>query len=141
MLKDHKKVVVLLFDGMGQNIIRKTSNANRIRKLLTIIESTFQQLRQQLLLTALSPIETGWLAWAQYFESYKRNIILFKGSDYNTGEQLMPHDLALKILPLIISLILSKYSPDTDVFDIKCYPIQEVGPKVLKIYINALMIL
>lgn len=138
VLKDHKKVVVLLFDGMGQNIIRKHLNANScIRKnYLTTIESTFPPTTTAAttaFLTALSPIETGWLAWAQYFESYKRNIILFKGSDYNTGEQLMPHDLAWKILPLNhIFDIIKKYSPDTDVFDIKCYPIQEAGPKSIK---------
>lgn len=138
VLKNHQKVAVLLFDGMGQNIVKKHLNANACmrRNFLVTIDSTFPPTTTAAttaFLTGLSPIETGWLAWAQYFEKYQRNMILFKGSDYNTGEYFAPSDIAWKLLPITtIFELIKQHNPKVDVFDIKRFPIQEDGPKDLK---------
>ena len=72
LLKDHKKVVAVLFDGMGQNIVRKHLKENSfIRKnYVTTINSTFPPTTAAAttaFLTGKYPIETGWLGWAEYF--------------------------------------------------------------------------
>lgn len=138
VLKNHQKVVVILFDGMGQNITKKHLSVKAFmrRNYLVTIESTFPPTTTAAttaFLTGLSPIQTGWLAWAQYFENYHRNMILFKGSDYNTGEYFAPPNIAWELLPTsTIFELIKKHNPDVDVFDIKRFPIQEDGPKDLK---------
>ena len=92
ILKGHKKVVVMLFDGMGQNIVRlhlKDKDYIRSHYLCTI-NSTFPPTTTAAtlgFLTGKYPIETGWMSWTQYFEEYKRNIILFK----NTYQRFIHH--------------------------------------------------
>ena len=104
ILKGHKKVVVMLFDGMGQNIVRlhlKDKDYIRSHYLCTI-NSTFPPTTTAAtlgFLTGKYPIETGWMSWTQYFEEYKRNIILFKNTDYNTEEKLEPANIAETLLP------------------------------------------
>ena len=94
LLKGHKKVVAVLFDGMGQNITRLHLKENSyIRSnYVTTINSTFPPTTAAAttaFLTGKYPVETGWLGWTEYFKDYDRNIILFTSTDYNTGEQLV----------------------------------------------------
>ena len=138
VLTNHKKVAVILFDGMGQNIIRKhLKDESFIRQnYLCTINSTFPPTTTaatMAFLTGRYPIETGWMSWAQYFEKYQRNVILFKNVDYNTGEQLVPERIARNELPTksIIELI-KENSGDVQAFDIKRYPVDENGPKTLR---------
>ena len=138
VLQGHQKVAVILFDGMGHNIIRKhlTPDAFIREHYLKTINSTFPPTTTAAttaFLTGLYPIETGWLSWAQYFPEYQRNIILFKNSDYNTEEKLTPDNIALNQLPIkTIFELIKENNPDIDVFDIKRYPINPDGPKKLK---------
>ena len=138
VLKGHQKVVVILFDGMGQNIVRKhLSKKSFIRRnYLCTINSTFPPTTTAAttgFLTGKYPIETGWMAWAQYFESYQRNIILFKNVDYNNEEELESKEIAKHELPIksIIDII-NDNNPDIDTFDIKRRPVDSKGPKTLK---------
>ena len=85
LLKGHKKVVAVLFDGMGQNIVRKHLKENSFIRsnYVTTINSTFPPTTAAAttaFLTGKYPIETGWLAWTEYFKDYDRNIILFKNT-------------------------------------------------------------
>lgn len=138
VLKGHQKVAVILFDGMGQNIIKKHLRPNSfIRKhYLYTINSTFPPTTASAttaFLTGLYPIETGWLAWTQYFDEYKRNIVLFKNEDYNTGERLPYLNIIKDHLPYKTILeIIKENRRDVDVFDIKKYPISVDGPRTLK---------
>ena len=82
ILKGHDKIAVILFDGMGQNIVRKhLKEKSYIRQnYLCTINSTFPPTTTAAttgFLTGKYPIETGWMSWTQYFEKYQRNIILF----------------------------------------------------------------
>lgn len=138
VLKGHDKVAVLLFDGMGQNIIRKHLKEHSfIRKhYVRTIYSVFPPTTSAATVAFLSakfPIETGWLAWAQYFEEYKRNIILFRNKDYNTGETIEGDYVAYKYFPYTtIFELIQSHNADVDVFDIKRYPIYPDGPKKLR---------
>ena len=137
-LGNHQKVVVILFDGMGQNIVRKHLKYNSFirQHYLCTINSTFPPTTTAAttaFLTGKYPIETGWMSWAQYFEKYNRNVILFKNTDYNTEEELSPKNIAKDTLPIKTILeIISEKKPDVHTFDIKRYPIDECGPKSLR---------
>ena len=137
-LVNHKKVAVVLFDGMGRNITRKhLPSKSFIRShYLTTINSTFPPTTTAAttgFLTGKYPIETGWLSWAQYFDKYQRNIILFKNIDYNTEEKLEPEAIAFNELPTTSILdIIKEHNPNVDTFDIKRRPIDPKGPKSLK---------
>ena len=135
VLKGHKKVALILFDGMGQNIIRKHLDENSfIRKnYLCTINSTFPPTTTAAttaFLTGKYPIETGWMSWTQYFEKYQRNIILFKNVDYNNEEEIEPKGIANDELPIksILELI-KENNEDVYAFDIKRFPIDQNGPK------------
>lgn len=135
LLKGHKKVVAVLFDGMGQNIVRKHLKENSfIRKhYVTTINSTFPPTTAAAttaFLTGKYPIETGWLGWTEYFKEYDRNIILFNNTDYNTEEVVPGENIANKYFPTtkIFELI---EKAGTRAFAISRYPIQNDGPKRL----------
>ena len=135
LLKGHKKVVAVLFDGMGQNIVRKHLKENSFIRsnYVTTINSTFPPTTAAAttaFLTGKYPVETGWLAWTEYFKDYDRNIILFKNTDYNTEEKLEGEDIASKYFPTtkIFELIQKAGTP---AFNISRFPIQENGPKKL----------
>ena len=137
-LKGHQKVAVILFDGMGRNITRKhLSSKSFIRNhYLTTINSTFPPTTTAAttaFLTGKYPIETGWLSWAQYFDKYQRNIILFKNTDYNTEEKLEPKNIGISELPITtIFELIKEHNPHIDTFDVKRRPIDPKGPKSLK---------
>ena len=83
LLNGHKKVVAVLFDGMGQNIVRKHLKEDSFLRThyVKTINSTYPPTTAAAttsFLTGKYPIETGWMSWSQYFEKYNRNLILFK---------------------------------------------------------------
>ena len=137
VLKGHQKVIVILFDGMGRNITRKHLEPKAyIRKnYLCTINSTFPPTTTAAttgFLTGKYPIETGWMSWAQYFDKYQKNIILFKNTDYNTEEEIEPKDIANQELPIKTILeIIKEHNSDVDTFDIKRRPITPDGPASL----------
>ena len=137
VLGNHQKVAVILFDGMGQNIIRKHLKYNSFirQHYLCTINSTFPPTTTAAttaFLTGKYPIETGWMSWAQYFDKYQKNIILFKNLDYNSEEKVEPENIAKTELPIktILELI-SEKKEDVHTFDIKRYPVDPKGPKTL----------
>ena len=139
-LKGHKKVALILFDGMGRNIVRKHLHEKSfIRKnYLCTINSTFPPTTTAAttgFLTGKYPIETGWMSWSQYFEKYNRNIILFKNTDYNTEEKVLPEHIADTELPIktILELI-NENNKDVHAFDVRRFPIDKDGPKTLKTF-------
>ncbi len=140
LLSGHKKVVAVLFDGMGQNIIRKHLKENSFIRshYVTTINSTYPPTTAAAttaFLTGKYPIETGWLSWDVYFKDYDRNIILFRSVDYNTKELLIKEGeehIANRYFPTkkLFELIEEKNS-NVKASAIMRYPIQKDGPKTL----------
>lgn len=136
-LTGHKKIVICLFDGMGQNITRlhlKEDSFIRSHYYHTI-NSVFPPTTAAAttsLLTGKFPIETGWLAWTTYFPEVDRNIILFRNVDYNTGEKLDKPYSYLKFPLTYITDIIHKENPEVSTSIIQRFPIQEDGPKTLR---------
>ena len=106
VLKGHKKVVVLLFDGFGQYIQDKNYKCCKtiIKNRLTTIRSTFPPTTVAATTgcqTGRFPIESAWMSWIQYIPDLKINIEVFKNKDPLTREVLQPDD----------NLIFDEYSP------------------------------
>ena len=142
VLNNHKKVAVILFDGMGQNITKlHLKEDSYIRShYVTTINSTFPPTTAAAttaFLTGKYPIETGWLGWTEYFKDYDRNLILFTSTDYNSGEQLVndrADNIADKYFPTKkIFSIIEENNKDVRAFNLSRYPIQKDGPKHLLI--------
>lgn len=91
ILNDNKKnIVFILLDGMGSNLIDKISPnnffmKNKISNLTSIYPSTTTSVLNSLY-SAKPPIETGWIAWSQYFKEYGRSLDMFKKQDSYTEE-------------------------------------------------------
>ena len=140
LLKGHKKVVVVLFDGMGKNIVRKhLKEKSFLRKHYALtINSTYPPTTAAAttsFLTGKYPIETGWLAWDTYFKDYDRNIILFRSVDFNTGETLIKENeqpIADKYLPTTkLFELIPNGKRGAKAYNISRFPIQNDGPKRL----------
>ena len=140
VLKGHKKVVAVLFDGMGQNIVRKHLDEKSFIRThyLTTINSTLPPTTAAAttaFLTGKYPIETGWIGWDTYFKDYDRNIILFRSVDYNTGEKLIKdgeQDIADKYYPTTkLFELIKNANKNAKTFCIQRHPIQKDGPKTL----------
>ncbi len=136
VLKGHDKVVVLLFDGMGQNIIRKhlKEKSNIRSHYLETINSTFPPTTAAAttgFLSARYPIETCWIGWDAYFKEYNRNIVLFASRDYNSKEE-MPFNV-FNIIPYKnICEIINEKNNGVNAITMQRYPINEHGPKTLR---------
>lgn len=113
VLKGHKKVVVMLFDGLGEIIQDKNKECcpNIINHRIHSMKATFPPTTVASTVGFLSgkfPIENGWMSWVQYIPEYKRNIEVFRNKDYVTRELIEPRD----------NLILDKYCPRTSIIEL-----------------------
>ena len=139
-LKGYKKVVAVLFDGMGRNIVHQHLKEDSFIRshYVTTINSTFPPTTAAAttaFLTGKYPIETGWLGWNTYFKDFDRNIILFRGVDFNTGEHLNKDgeiNIADRYYPTrkLFELI-EEANPHAKGIFISRYPVQLDGPKSL----------
>lgn len=97
--KQYKNVVLVILDGMGENILKNISPDGIFSKnKIDVITSVYPSTTTAAMTTYYSgkpPIETGWLAWTQYFKEYGRNIDVFKQADSSTGEKLKVKNLKI----------------------------------------------
>ena len=140
LLKGHKKVVAVLFDGMGQNIVKMHLNEKSFIRshYVTTINSTYPPTTAAAttaFLTGKYPIETGWLAWTEYFKDYDKNIILFRSIDFNTNKPLIEpgeENIANRYFPIqYIFDLIEKTNQNARAFNISRYTVQPDGPKSL----------
>ena len=136
-IKGHKKIVLVLFDGMGQNITRlhlKEDSFIRSHYEHTInsVYPPTTAAATTSVLTGKYPIETGWLAWDTYFPEVDRNIILFRGRDYNTGEVIDPAIAFKKYPNKQLFELINEADKEVNTFAIQRFPIQQNGPKSLR---------
>lgn len=89
---NYKNVVLIVLDGMGEDILKNISpNGIFSKNKIDIITSVYPSTTTAAMTTYYSekcPIETGWIAWTQYFKEYGRNIDVFPETDSCTGEKL-----------------------------------------------------
>ena len=87
--RNPRNVVVILFDGMGSNILDKvlTSNSffikNRIKTITTVFPATTVAATTSIR-TGLNPSETGMLGWNMYYKDIDKTITTF--FNYEKGD-------------------------------------------------------
>lgn len=90
--KQYKNIVLLILDGMGENILKNISpNGLFSRNKIDTITSVYPSTTTAAMTTYYSgkhSIETGWIAWTQYFKEYGRHINVLQERDFCTGEKL-----------------------------------------------------
>lgn len=90
--KDYTNVVLFILDGMGENILNELNKDGLFRKnKIKTITSVFPSTTAAAMTTYYSgkpPIETGWIAWSQYFKEFGRNINILPWVDSYTDEEI-----------------------------------------------------
>jgi hypothetical protein len=90
--KDYNNVVLLILDGMGENILNELNENELFRKnkikTITSVYPTTTAAAMTTYYAGKPPIETGWIAWSQYFKEFGRNINLLPWVDSYTGEKI-----------------------------------------------------
>ena len=91
--KKYKNTVILILDGMGKNILdefakRYPNNflSKHLYTYLTAIYPSTTACATTSIKSGLLPIETGWSGWANYFKEVDKDLVLFNGTDYYTGQ-------------------------------------------------------
>lgn len=97
--KDYKNIVMVVLDGMGENILKNNSPEGLFYKnKLCNVTSVYPCTTTAAMTTYYSgkpPIETGWIAWSQYFKEYGKNLDVFPEVDDTTGEPLKINDMQI----------------------------------------------
>ncbi len=90
--KHYKKIVLLIMDGMGNNIINKyVRDLYLDKKNIGPISAVFPSTTTAAMNTyysGLSPIEHAWLGWSTYFKECSRTINLFAKTDKYSSEKI-----------------------------------------------------
>lgn len=90
--KSYKNIVIMLLDGLGENILEYNAKPDSfLKKYHSYTNTSIYPSTTAASTTAtkngLAPIVTGWLGWENYFHEIKRNIVLFTGRNYVTNEE------------------------------------------------------
>lgn len=98
-----RHVVLLILDGMGQNILNLHAAPEGFfrRHLAGSIHSTFPPTTVAATTSLQSgryPIETGWLGWDCYFPMLDKNVIYFRNTDQQ-GKPLEEENAAARYYP------------------------------------------
>ncbi len=117
LLRNHERIVVMLFDGMGTALLERHLSPGALlrRQRYSTITSTFPPTTVAAtngFLSARHPIETGWLGWSQRFEEYGANIDLFNGRENITKEpRVPPEDIRAKLAYEDIMIHIKRQNP------------------------------
>ncbi len=92
-LASYKNVVLLIFDGMGINVLNQYKNDTPFlhQKLFQTISSVYPPTTTAAttsIHSGLAPIEHGWIGWMQYFKEYDKVIELFRDTDFYEQEKI-----------------------------------------------------
>lgn len=87
--KNFKNIVLIILDGMGNNLLHEVSpnnffENNKLGKITSVCPSTTTAALNTYY-SGRPPIETGYIAWSQYFKEYGRALDMFPRTDSYTG--------------------------------------------------------
>jgi len=90
--KQYKNVVFIILDGMGEHILKNISDNGFFRKnQLSCITSVYPSTTTAALTTyysGMSPYESGWIAWSQYFKEYGRALDMLSHKESYQNDSL-----------------------------------------------------
>lgn len=90
--KVYKNVIFLVLDGLGEKTLKEISSNGYFRQnQIDCVTSVYPSTTTAALTTYYAgrpPIETGWIAWSQYFKEYGRALDMFSHNESYLGEAL-----------------------------------------------------
>lgn len=106
ILEEYKprNVVVILFDGMGSRLIKKILGENSflyrnmLKEISSVVPATTTASTTSML-TGLTPVEHGWLAWDLYFKKEDKIVTMFTNKIKDTDIDADSVSLARKYFP------------------------------------------
>lgn len=96
-----ENVVLMLFDGMGSNILTRALDEktffrlNKIKDITTVFPATTTAATTSIQ-TGLNPVEHGWLAWNTYIKPLDKIITMFLNSEKGKEDIVVNEYLNLK---------------------------------------------
>ncbi len=102
--KNHKNVIVMLFDGLGVSAINEHLSENDfLRKhFVCPISSVYPSTTvaaTTVIESGYSPVETAWLGWDLYFDEIGENVAVFRNTLQKNGEPAADYNIAAKYIP------------------------------------------
>ncbi len=149
--KKYKNVVLMLFDGMGESIIRKHLRdtdflMQHYKGIISSVCPSTTACAIPTVESGLTPLEHSWLGWDMYFKDYDANITLLKNTYQESNQKVEECVVAEKYIKYynvfdrikdltngrVVTHDVSKYS-DTDEFVYSC---EEMMRKIAEISKN-----
>lgn len=101
--KNYKNIVLVLFDGLGYNILKRNQDVCSFlnKHLKTHISSVFPSTTMAARTTVesgLNPVEHGWLGWDMYFKEFNAVITLTRNYIKGTKRKPAPYHVAKTLL-------------------------------------------
>lgn len=113
--KDYKNVVVILYDGMGANLLKRNLNENDFfnmhkEKDLHAVFPPTTTASTTTVLSGKNPNEHGWLGWDLYFNKLDKVVTMFTNNYKDTNIPASEEEISEKTYPFknIIELIGTK---------------------------------
>ena len=92
--KKYKNVILVVLDGMGHHILNSLSKDGYFKNnQLDVVTSVYPSTTTAAMTTyysGKSPLETGWIAWSQYFKEYGRCMDVLQHKESYTKESIVP---------------------------------------------------
>ncbi len=89
---NYKNVILFILDGMGNELLNSISKNGYFNKnKLDVVTSVYPSTTTAALTSyysGLTPYETGWIAWSQYFKEYGRALDMFSHKESYMGDVL-----------------------------------------------------
>ena len=122
----YKNIILLILDGLGEHILNNVSpngflKNNQIDCLTSVYPSTTTAALTSYY-SGCSPIETGWIAWSQYFKEYGRALDMFSHNESYLREPLKNPSINVFDTIMKYKTIYEKItetSPDTKTYEIQ----------------------
>lgn len=98
-----KNVIVILYDGMGYNLINRILpkksflRENMVKSISSVCPSTTTASTTSML-SGLNPVEHGWLGWDTYIKKEDKIVTLFKNTIKDSDEAAAPYNIGNKYL-------------------------------------------
>jgi hypothetical protein len=113
--KEYKNIVLMLYDGMGYNLLERNldSNAflnkNKIKSISAVFPPTTTASTTSVL-SGLNPNEHGWLGWDLYFKNIDKTVTMFLNTIKDTNIEVSSKSISKETYPYtsIIDLIGTK---------------------------------
>jgi len=99
-----KNVVVLLFDGMGTNLLKRKLEKedflmqHLVTELTSVAPATTTAATTSMM-TGLNPVEHGWLGWDLYIKPVDKVVTMFMNKVKDTGEIAADYDVSRTYYP------------------------------------------